>query len=385
MPIVLAAAIPCWSLANPDRLSQDVSVGLWLVWLLLGIPIAFAVHEAGHLICALVTGMSVRQVTIGAGPLLFRRRLGETWFELRLLPTLGYVINYPATVVRRGRIALFVSGGVLANAAVIAGVTTFAPWSDDVTGPIVLTQAWLILVALMPSTVRIDGNDQIGSDGRQLWQLLSMKSGEPTAAAKLYAQLIANYAHGGEPPPPTQASLRIMYQVFRLDRWTNQAKAREFVEALLRELQRGGLPAAEEVLVIDTLLTHAFVLGDPILRPRLDALSERALTLAPSATLSGSRGSALVEIGRYAEGKVILEELIMRDGLSPFDIFMTEAHLARAEQGLGNRDAAIRWAAAARRSAEACGGTTEILMQQMLARMEAGLVARIPDDRRAMA
>jgi hypothetical protein len=227
------------------------------------------------------------------------------------------------------------------------------------------------MVNLLPFTVKLkDG--RVGTDGLQLLQLLRVKSGEPTAIGTLYAQMIATYAHGGAPPPLTPASSRIMYQMFRIDRWTDAAAAREFVEAMLRELGRGALPVAEEALVIDTLLTHALALGDAALRPRLDALSLRALTLAPLDTLSGSRGAALVEIGRHAEGKVMLEALVAREGLAPFDLFMTEVHLARAEHGLGDREAASRWAAAARRSAETCNTLATSIM---LARMDAELAS----------
>ena len=268
-------------------------------------------------------------------------------------------------------------GGVLANAAAIAliavitkGVAVTAAAGESI-GAIVLVQAWMIVANLLPFTVKVkDG--RVGTDGLQLLQLLRAKSGAPTAIGTVYAQMIATYAHGGVAPLLTPASPRLMYQLFRMDRWTNAPAAREFVETLLRELGSGTLLAAEEALVIDTLLTHAFVCGDASLRPRLDALTQRALRLAPHDTLSGSRGAALVEIGRYAEGKAVLEALIARSGLAPFDIFMTEVHLARAEHGLGNREARSRWAVAARRSAEA---RNTLATSLMLARMDAELAA----------
>jgi len=375
--VVSSAALPCWADAIAAPLSQEIAIGVGFVWTFAGLLIAIAVHETGHLACALVTGTPVRLVSVGAGPLLFRHRLHETWFELRLLPTLGFVTAYPAAVIHRGRLALFLLGGVLANTAAIAGIAIFVAWrpgaasADDVIGAIVFAQLWLMLVNLAPFSVRI-GNRRIGSDGRQLWQLLSLKSGEPTAAGTVYAQLIANYAGSQAPPTFTPASARIIYHVSHADRWRSPATAREFVDALFRELERGSLPAAEEAFVIDALLTYALARGDAALRPRLDALSERALTLAPSATLSGSRGAVLVEIGRYGEGKSILERVIAQDGLSPFDAFMTEAHLARAELGLGDHAAAARWATAARRSAATC---TTPATPLVLARLEMELAA----------
>jgi Peptidase family M50 len=364
-----------WTTATAAPLSPELSVGVRFVGFFIGLVIAIAVHEAGHLVCAWATGTPVRQMTVGAGPLLFRRRISETWFELRLLPTLGFVVNYPAAIVHRARIALFLLGGVLANAAVVVaiGVVTtrhaMPAWTDDVIGALVFTQLWLVLVNLMPFTVDI-GQGRIASDGGQLLQLWLLTSGEPTAAGKVYAQMLAAYSAGAPLPRPTQASSRIMYHVFRNDRWTDMEAAAEFVAAMQRELARGDLPVAEEALVLDALVTHALTVGDADLRSELEALARRALMLAPSDTLTGSHGAALVEMGRHAEGKAVLEALIARGKLNPFDLFMTEVHLARAECGLGDREAAARWAVAARKSAE-ISATPAVAC--MLARMEAEL------------
>ena len=373
----LLATSLSWTVAAAAPLSPEFSIGVRFVGFFVGLVIAIAVHEVGHLVCALVTGTPVRQMTVGAGRLLFRRRFGETWFELRLLPTLGFVVNYPAAIVHRGRIALFLLGGVLANAAAVVAigiVTTryeMPAWTDDVTGALVFTQLWLILVNLMPFTVDI-GEGRIASDGGQLLQLWLMTSGEPTAAGKIYTQMLTAYADGAPLPRPTQVSSRIIYHVFRNDRWTDTAAAAEFVAAMRRELARGNLSCAEEALMLDALVTHALTVGDANLRPDLEALARRALLLAPSDTLKGSLGAALVEMGRYSEGKAVLEALLARGRLSPFDRFMTEVHLARAECSLDDREAAARWAAAARKSAEISATPA---VSCMLARMEAELAS----------
>jgi Peptidase family M50 len=362
--------------ASGAPLTERYWLAIRSAWLFIATVVAIAVHESGHLLCGLAAGIPMRQMTVGTGPLLFRRRFGELWFELRLLPLLGLVNPYPSATIRRVRLAVMLLGGVLANVAAIAliavvtkGVAVTAAAGESI-GAIVLVQAWMIMANLLPFTVK-SKDGRVGTDGLQLLRLLRVKSSAPTAIGTAYAQMIATYAHGGVPPPFTPASSRLMYQLFRIDRWTSPAAAREFVEALLRELGRDILPAAEEALAVDSLLTHAFVWGDASLRPQLDALAQRAVRLVPHAdTLSGSRGAALVEIGRYAEGKALLEALIARSGLAPFDIFMTEVHLARAEHGLGNREAASRWAVAARRSAETCNTLATSLM---LTRMDAEL------------
>src|ERR1700761_5894081 len=181
-------------------------------WVLIGILMAIVVHEAGHLICAMVVASPVRKVAVGAGPVLLRRRFGELWFELRLLPTLGFVSLYPAPVIRhRARSAIVLLGGVLANAAVIALVAivthrlALTASADEAIGAIIFTQAWLIFVNLLPFTVKVEGR-QVGSDGRQLLALLQVKPGQSTEIGKAYTQMIAAYAQGGAPPPFTSTS-----------------------------------------------------------------------------------------------------------------------------------------------------------------------------------
>lgn len=47
-------------------------------------------HEAGHLIMAKICGVYVEEFSVGMGPRLFARQIGETQYTLRLLPLGGY-------------------------------------------------------------------------------------------------------------------------------------------------------------------------------------------------------------------------------------------------------------------------------------------------------
>ncbi|MDI6895058.1 MAG: RIP metalloprotease RseP [Bacillota bacterium] len=44
------------------------------------------VHEAGHFLAARRAGIKVHEFTIGFGPALYRRRVGETYYALRVIP-----------------------------------------------------------------------------------------------------------------------------------------------------------------------------------------------------------------------------------------------------------------------------------------------------------
>jgi membrane-associated protease RseP (regulator of RpoE activity) len=56
----------------------------------LGIGLAVALHEAGHMLTAKAFGMKVRRYFIGFGPKLFAFRRGETEYGLKLIPAGGF-------------------------------------------------------------------------------------------------------------------------------------------------------------------------------------------------------------------------------------------------------------------------------------------------------
>lgn len=331
------------------------------LWFLLAYAIGVVCHETGHLLLALLGSIPVRLISIGAGPVVLRGRIGETTLELRLLPLSGFVFHYPLLQYRRFRHVLFLLGGVVANAMVIGVVMAldaFGALSQQARSTlmaVVLAQLVLIIVSLLPLRARFAGIP-IGTDGLQLLQIL--RGTHPAAHAGLaYNSLLGAYSTSGQ-VDPTVASSRVLYHSGRVDRWTD-AKARyDTHEALLRELARRNLPREAEILVLDTLVTDGLVFGDAHLRSRLDEWSARALELGPEVnTLRGSRGAVLVELGRYEEGKALLKSVLVADkteGLdASVDTLMTQVFLARAELKLGNTAAAQLLAAEARARAEA--------------------------------
>jgi hypothetical protein len=114
---------------------------------------------------------------------------------------------------------------------------------------------------------------------------------------------------------------------------------RQSIEAAQRELKRG-LPEPEERFVLDILITNV-LLSPEFARPdELDQWSSRALELAADApTLQGSRGAALVALGRFDEGKALLADFLKNE-LSVAYAFLTLAFLTLAETGLGDAEAA---------------------------------------------
>lgn len=65
-----------------------------IVIAILAFGLMIAIHEFGHFIVAKLTGMIVTEFSIGMGPTLWKKRIGETKYALRALPIGGFVSVY---------------------------------------------------------------------------------------------------------------------------------------------------------------------------------------------------------------------------------------------------------------------------------------------------
>jgi hypothetical protein len=335
-----------------------------VLWFYAGLVVGLAVHEGGHALCALIVREPLRRVSIGEGPLLLRKRFDEMTFEWRLLPFAGIVQCYPDLSHRnRASQVLFILGGVLANAIVASialGLETsglMPPTAQPALTAMAIAQVWFIALNLFPRRISIDGI-RIRSDGLELLHLLSQRNNDWAQRREFYAAQLRRYSSDGEMQVIEEPrSARIFYQLSRANVWAEEATRRDVQDALIREVDRGGLRPPEELLLLDLLLTYGLVSDDLKLRSKLDEWSLRALSLAPSLpTLLGTRGAILVALGRYQEGKILLSSLpIKHDDASfdtTFDTLLNQLFLALAEQALGDSKNAQVLAAAARATAK---------------------------------
>jgi hypothetical protein len=320
------------------------------------------VHELGHFACAVVGSIPVYRVVIGDGPVLWRRRIRDIWFEVRRWPLSGRVEPYGVMDYRWYWWALFLLGGALGN-LVIVGVVA-ALWAAGVTGYVLdfllFAQVLLIVMTIIPMASGQTG----GNDGMLLVRLLSRPACDSAALRAGYEARIAGRSPGQTPPPMTAASVRLLHHTWRL--WADGIPRAEVRDDLVHELKRGDLSPAERSWVLDTLVTEAITSSDPAARPHLDAWSLEALALGPDQpTLQGSRGAALVELGRPAEGKPLLARLAGPDRAASYDSFMCRVFHALAEHRLGDGAAARQLADAARATAEAAGINAPVLLARL--------------------
>lgn len=180
------------------------------------------------------------------------------------------------------------------------------------------------------------------NDGQQLWRLwkLPVANGSLTKQGITYSGFLTPYGWRGG--PFALAAPRI-YHHYMLTIDANQRGdldlLRQSLGSMRRELETG-LSGAEKGFVLDILITSE-LLSPGLAHPHeLDQWSSHALELAADApTLRGSRGAVLVVLGRFDEGKALLEDF-MKNELGGAYAFLTLAFLTLAEAGLGDGEAA---------------------------------------------
>jgi dienelactone hydrolase len=315
---------------------------LWMSLFLLGLAIGTVAHKAGRLLCARVGSIPIRRIVIGRGPVLMRGRLGDMRVEVRVVPTGMVVIcAESASTPKRSSLLLYLLGGVLANIVVIgviiwlhrAGIA-LPILHNDAGMPLLVPQAGILIFAQL--------------------MMIGVSVAEPFVYAR--SPQIKPYREGTTRPPISTRSLafvRILFRVVLHGRLNNQDSRRKAWAAVQRELARGDLTPEEEMYALDWVITNWLmtdrlaadgpIFADPRLRLKLDEWSDRAVRLGPKIkTLVGTRGAVLVELGRYAEGKALLQSLVTIKGAPLLDALLSRIYLARAEHALGNAAAARR-------------------------------------------
>ncbi len=62
-----------------------------IIWGIIALAILVIIHEAGHFVVAKSLGVGVEAFSIGFGPVLLRKQIGETEYRISLIPLGGYV------------------------------------------------------------------------------------------------------------------------------------------------------------------------------------------------------------------------------------------------------------------------------------------------------
>jgi hypothetical protein len=172
----------CGLLALPGPFHYIAEWILLVLVFLVVSPIYLVPHEAGHAIAGKLLGYRIFSVTIGAGPVIWSRRIGGTDFEWRILPTKGFVIAAPTfPTYSRIKAILFHAVGPLTN-AVISMILIWAAVHYNITFehlgaralPLYLSllpNIWGFIFSLWPTTGWIQGK-RVPTDGLRILRAL---------------------------------------------------------------------------------------------------------------------------------------------------------------------------------------------------------------------
>jgi len=308
----------------------------WIGLFLLGLVVGIVTYKAGRVLWARFGSIPIRRIVIGRGPVLTRGRFGDMRLEVRLVPTGMVVIcAEQASAPKCSAVLLYLLSGVLANIVVIGAII------------------WLHRAGVAPTLLYIGNGTPLPAPqaGILIFSQLMM-IGISVAEPFVYARspLIRTYREGTTRPPISTRSLdfvRMAYRIVLHGRLNNQDSRRKASAAVQRELAQGDLTPEEQMYALDWAITNWLamdgraaarpVLAEPGLRPKPDEWSDRAMRLGPRVkTIVGSRAAVLVELGRYAEAKALLRNLVPIKGAPVFDALLNRIYLARAEHALGN-------------------------------------------------
>ena len=315
---------------------------IWLV--ALSFVAALMVHEGGHIVGALATGLTPRVLMIGHGPAILRLRWPRFALVIRVLPVTGYVLVEPTD--RRWAYAVMIAGGPIANLLALAACLWAHALRPDADLAVALAtyQGLFGIATLLPTRGKIGGIG-LASDGAQLLHLLRTGRSRPVAPA--YASILAHVEPPGIPARPvTRHAARIVFELGRADQLVDAWARRDAFASLRALLDERDLTHPERALVLCVLCAHQFIHGDGTASAEdLDAWSGEALALTPEPIGRDTRGSVLLAAGRRHEAEVLLRDALdgyrERDRSGSPGAVLCRARLARAV-GLAGRASEAR-------------------------------------------
>ena len=330
---------------NPNRYPCELALTLLIIlpiflvtsWLVLFL------HELGHAVAGDLVGMRIYEIKVGSGPRILAFRMSGISVEFNLLPLAGIVRAFPSFSGRRSQMILFTAGGPAASILLLIAFVVISDriepseFTNAILIPALLSQLQTIFLSLWPREVQIYGR-RMASDGLSILRLLISKEPYGTAYKAGYLATIMPYAPSGSAPPVlTAQSDRLAFHLASRSR-SDGIFSDEAILALDQELAVGDTRPAEEMMVLDALVTDLLCRDFFSYRNEMDRWSKRALELNPaSATLRGSRGAVLAELGRHDEALAMLANA--EDGQDVNDCIVN-AYRALVHFRLGSKDRA---------------------------------------------
>ncbi len=275
-----------------------------------------AIHESGHAVAAILLGVRVRGVQLGAdGPPVISIVRDRFSFRLLLLPLGGKTFVVPGTKAARSRHVVIAAAGPLTELSLLLVAWRWNPASDFLMN---LREDVLIVGVLSMIFNLVIPLKRHGNDSWAIVELIRMGGAEVDAFAGIEAhdRLVRRLNAHVNGEPMSDEELEEGLEVLR-ERFSHPGLD-----------ERGRAVAASNVASLDLLLDSSDALTEA------DEMSSLAYEWLPIAAVTATRGAVLVALGRYKEGMALLDRSL--PGLDEDNTDSTLASLALAALCTGN-------------------------------------------------
>jgi hypothetical protein len=287
---------------------------VFIVSLLVCPWISLFLHETGHALAGRIMKKQILEVRVGVGPAILRTRMFEADILVGLLPLAGRVKTFPQLRYSKAAKVVFIAAGPVTDLVLLSIMIALFRASSDMEAvrvalfPAIAFQVILTFGNLMPRSTTFYGQ-RIPNDTLAFWQTVWSKDDPFAANRQLYLLMLqACTGIATSPLPFTGRSDRIAYYLLEANRAAGDLTDQQIAK-LDHELSM--TPSLDEqLLIMDSIVTHLLAGESPGREAYLDELSERALSLAPHLlTLQRSRGSVLARLGRHEEALILLADV----------------------------------------------------------------------------
>jgi len=300
------------------------------------IAISVTIHELAHFVTGRALGRKPWCLRIGHGETVFDKEFASFRLILKSLPYSGAVYPYA----KGSRISQFaaVLAAPLSNALLFAIALFFVMQSDESSAfdaipmQMLVANAYLLLLSIIPFYSSSGPND-----GMILWHVLR-----------------------GTPPNTASRTRSIDFSGPSWLWLVKHQRATDFLDKFREPLKRQDLSIEQRCELLDTFVTAILMYGATEYLQQADVYSNELFRLQPDvATIKGTRGSVLVEMGELSAGMIMLEE-VMKSDSDNFVRAIAASFLALGHWKQNNLSEAQHWIALSRKFDPNCASMRRI-------------------------
>ncbi|MDM9384339.1 M50 family metallopeptidase [Chlorogloeopsis sp. ULAP01] len=308
-------------------------------------------HEMGHFLTAKIVGFNPYLVKIGMGKKILQFKLFSSVIEFGSIPGGGitYISNLELKWLKSKLILMYL-GGPIVNFILFFALTKLSNYYDgeilvdvsfvEIINFLAYIEILLFIFNILPLEAKQYGMN-VGSDGKQVIDALTKSNQQ--FIQKLLGLSRYTSKQDNSSNQFFNNDLKSLQLLFKAQAQINRQNFDDAVELLELLLNNSHFITRDKIYIIDILASIVINHGENKYLQKADKWSGEALLLANDIkTVQGTRGSILIELGRYNEGKEMLLPLT-EAGNDTIDIVVSCCYIAKADYFLGNEEQAKNW------------------------------------------